>query len=135
MKIIQNGIYPLSISKKCITILSNEIVKAGVIESSDTVENYVIINFNDPNYSAENGGYHPVEVMINVDGTIQYITDFTYIGQELVKELDFDFNLKLFQHMGRDYPIEQGRGLFRIFQSNFCSYYDSGVFEVTCSSF
>ncbi len=131
---ILNSKYPLSISKKFITILSNEISKAGI--RANAIENYVILNFRDPDYSSEKGGYHPVEVMINADGTIQYITDFAYVGEgELVKELDFDLNQKLFQQMGRDYPIEQGRGLFRIFQSNFCSYYDSGVFDVTVSSF
>jgi hypothetical protein len=130
---IQDKNYPLSISKKFITILSDEIAKAGI--DTSTVENYVILNFRDPEYSAENGGYHPVEVMVNADGIIQYITDFAYVGEELVKELDFDLNLKLFQQMGRDYPIEQGRGLYRIFQSNFCNYYEMGVFDVTVSSF
>jgi hypothetical protein len=129
---IQNGIYPLTISKKFVTILSNEISKADI--DTNSVENYVILNFRDPDYSAELGGYHPVEVMINADGTIQYITDFAYVGGELVKDLDFDLNQKLFQLMSHDYPIEQGRGLYRIFQSNFCSYYASGVYEVSVVS-
>jgi hypothetical protein len=131
---IQDKIYQLSISKRFINILFKEMSKAG-IDAGDDVENYVILNFRDPDYSSANGGYHPVEVMINSDGTIQYITDFTYIGQELVKELDFDFNLKLFQHMGREHPISSGRGIFRIFQSNFCDYYASGAYDVVASSF
>ena len=134
MKIQNNNEnYPVSISKKFITILSNEIAKACIETSA--VENYVILNFRDPNYSCTTGGYHPVEVMISRDGIIQYITDFSYAGQELVKELDFDLNQKIFQQMGRDYPISHGRGLYKIFQSNFCSYYAMGVFEVTASSF
>jgi hypothetical protein len=133
MKIQTDKNYPLSISRKFITILSSEIAKAGI--ETNAIENYVILNFKDPNYSSDTGGYHPVEVMINADGTIQYITDFAYVGKELVKELDFDLKLKLFQQMGRDYPIKEGRGLFRIFQSNFCSYYESGVFDVVASSF
>jgi hypothetical protein len=135
MKIQTDENYPLSISKRFINILSTEIAKAGIETSA--IENYVIINFRDPDYSADKGGYHPVEVMINADGIIQYITDFAYVGGqgELVKELDFDLNQKIFQQMGRDYPIEHGRGLYRIFQSNFCSYYESGAFEVTASSF
>ena len=135
MKIQEDKNYPLSISKKFITILSSEITKAGIESSS--IENYVILNFRDPDYSADKGGYHPVEVMINADGIIQYITDFAYAAGdgELVKELDFDLNQKLFQQMGRDYPIQEGRGLYRIFQSNFCSYYESGVYDVVASSF
>jgi hypothetical protein len=115
--------YPLAVSKKFITILTCEIDKAG----ADTTEG-VVINFRDPDYSPERGGYHPVEVMVSADGVIKYITDFSYVGtppyQELAKELDFDFGLKLSQQMGRDYPIRQGRGLFRVWQSNFCSYYN-----------
>ncbi len=57
MKIQTDKNYPLSISKKFITILSNEIAKAGI--ETSTVENYVILNFRDPNYSSETGGYHP----------------------------------------------------------------------------
>ena len=90
------------------------------------------------NYSAEHGGYHPVEIAINSAGEIQYITDFAYVGDgyfaELAKEIDFDFSLGIFQHFGRDYPIRQGAELFQIWQENFCSYYDSGVFQVTVQS-
>ena len=131
MEIQNNENYPLSICKKFTTILSTEIAKSGI-----DVENYLIITFKDPNYCRTCGGYHPVEVMIDADGTIEYITDFAYSGQgELVKELDFDLNQKKFQQMGRDYPIEHGRGLFRIFQSNFCSYYAMGVFDVVVETF
>jgi len=100
-------------------------------------DGYFTLSFRDTSYSAERGGYHPVEILINAAGEIQYITDFSYVGQggyaELVKELDFDFSLGLFQHMGRDYPIEQGAELFQTFQSNFVDYYKSGVFEVEVS--
>jgi hypothetical protein len=130
---INAEVYPVAVSKRFIAILTREIDKAG----TDTTEG-VVINFRDPDYSPESGGYHPVEVMVSSDGTIQYITDFSYVGtppyQELAKELDFDFRLNLFQQMGRDYPIGQGRGLFRVWQSNFCSYYIDGVFEIKVGS-
>lgn len=134
MKIEQSNqnLPSMIISKELIDILEKLTEKI----SSENNE-YVILNFRDPGYSAEDGGYHPVEIGINAAGEVQYITDFSYVGQggyaELTKELDFDFSLSLFQQMGRDYPLEQGAGLFKIFQSNFCSYYHSDVFEVEIS--
>ena len=54
--------------------------------------------FNDPNYSATQGGYHPVEIRLvrGLNGWLfDTITDFSYQGYgdwaELNKELDFDF--------------------------------------------
>ena len=127
---IQTDIYPLPVTKRFITILTQEIKESG----ADTTEG-VVLNFKDPSYSPERGGYHPVEVMVSADGVIQYITDFAYVVatpyHELAKELDFDFSLKLFQQMGRDYQISVGLELFRVWQANFCRYYDDQVFEVT----
>jgi hypothetical protein len=127
---IKKEVYPLAVSKRFVAILEREIKQAG-IDATDGV----VINFRDPEYDVDWGGYHPVEVMIAYDGTIQYITDFAYVGthpyHELAKELDWDINMKLFQQMGRDYPIRQGRGLYRLWQANFCAYYDNGVFAVS----
>jgi hypothetical protein len=92
------------------------------------------VNFRDPGYSPERGGYHPVEVRIEADGRISYVTDFAFCGgqfPELAKELDFDFGLGLFGHMGIDHPIAEGKELFAIFQDNFASYHGWGVFTVT----
>lgn len=96
-----------------------------------------ILNFRDPDYSAEHGGYHPVEVLVLPTGVLAYVTDFAYVGcppyAELTKELDFDFSYGLFGQMGRDYPLQEGRELFRLFQQNFVSYYQSGVFSLSVS--
>jgi len=121
----------LNLSKDLINIIEQQ------IENKKASDGYLTLSFRDPTYSSETGGYHPVEILINADGQVQYITDFSFVGQggyaELVKEIDFDFSLGLFQHMGRDFPLEQGAELFKIFQSNFCSYYESGVYEVEVS--
>lgn len=94
-----------------------------------------IITFSDPRYSAETGGYHPVEVMVGATGDIGYITDFTYVGlppdTELVKEIDFDFSNAIFQHMGYEYPLTSGRGLYQIWESNFCAFHKMGVFTTS----
>ncbi len=129
--IIQQTSYPLAISNTLILILNKEIQLHREVDISSGC----IFNFRDPDYSAEGGGYHPVEIYIDENGRFKYLTDFAYVGDghyaELVKELDFDLSLGLFQQMGRDYPIAQGKGLFRIWQSNFCAYYQSKVFTVT----
>jgi hypothetical protein len=129
--IIQKTGYPLSISNRLISILTQEIEQHSEVDSSSGC----IINFRAPDYSAESGGYHPVEIYLDEQGRFQYITDFAYVGHghsaELAKELDFDFACGLFQQMGRDYPIRQGAGLFKIWQSNFCDYCQNKVFTVT----
>ena len=130
---IKSEIHPLSISTKFKTILSDEITKAGI--DTNAIENYVIINFNDPVHSSDDEGYHPVEVMISPMGAILYITEFGYVNQELVKDLDFDFKLNLFHQRGQDCSMSDGVRLFRIFQSNFCDHYENGVFKVVATSF
>jgi len=129
--IIQQTGYPIAISNKLITILNKEIQ----LHSKVDISSGCIFNFRDPDYSAERGGYHPVEICIDENGCFKYLTDFTYVGDghyaELVKELDFDLSHGLFQQMGREYPIAQGKGLFRMWQSNFCAYYQNKVFTVT----
>ena len=123
--------YPLSISNRFTTILSNEIDKSGIDISS--IEKYLIINFTD-NFD-EKEGYLPVEVMISSSGDIMYITEFGYNNQKLVKDLDFDFKLNLFHQRGQDCSMKDGVRLFRIFESRFCDHYDSGVFDVVASAF
>ena len=127
MKIRTEG-YPLNITKQFAGILEKEIGTANV----DTA-NGAIINFRDPDYSIEQGGYHPVEVMLSGDGKIRYVTDFSFVGTppmaELAKELDFDFDHEAFQQMGRDFPIREGRSLFRTWQANFCAYHRDGAYE------
>jgi len=133
MKIKAEG-YALPIEKALINLLEKELNKIDCEETQS-----IIINFRDPTYSATEGGYHPVEIMLNQQGVIQYISDFTYVGSgemvELVKELDFDFSNGLLEQMGRCYPIENAWELFPVFQQNFCAYYSSNVFNVEVSRY
>ncbi|MEN1933506.1 DUF2787 family protein [Escherichia coli] len=44
----------------------------------------MVINFRDPDYSAESGGFHPVEMrFIRQDNEwyFDYVTDFSYMGR------------------------------------------------------
>lgn len=120
---------PFHLSSKFIKILEDEIQRAG-----NSGNDHVTLNFRDPTYSAEDGGYHPVEIRIDASGVIQYVTDFSYAGigpyAELVKEIDFDFGLGLFQHFGREFALQKGKELFAIWCNNFVSYYRMEIFEV-----
>ncbi len=128
MKIITEGI-ALPIEKALIEILEKELSNIDCNGAQA-----IILNFKDPTYSPTTGGYHPVGIMTNGKGVIQYITDFAFVGsggmEELVKELDFDFSSGILRQMGRCYPIENAWELFPIFRQNFCAYYFSGVFKV-----
>ncbi|HEY8036169.1 MAG TPA: DUF2787 family protein [Methylobacter sp.] len=129
MNIQQTG-YPLSVSGQLILILTEDLAHSQVDMSSGC-----IIHFRDPDFSAERGGYHPVEISLNNLGHIQYVTNFAYVGDghhaELVKELDFDLASGQFQHRGNNFPISECAELFETWQSNFCAYYLFNVFNVT----
>ena len=101
---------------------------AGLITPHEN-ENAVTINFQDPNYSADDGGYHPVEIRLENEGDywrFNYITDFTYVGSgymaELAKELDWDLDAGVFQNLFGIYPIEQAIEMFQIWETNFVYY-------------
>jgi len=105
-------------------------------------ENGVTINFRDPNYSADDGGYHPVEIRLENEGDgwrFCYITDFCYVGSghmaELAKDLDFDFENGIFNNLFGTYPIEQVIEMFQIWETNFVYYaMVSKVFTIACSA-
>ncbi|GFO62329.1 DUF2787 family protein [Geomonas paludis] len=120
------------LSSKLVAIIEQEL-------SAMPTATGMVLSFRDPNYSPETGGFHRVEVAVAPDGSIQYVTDFAYYGSlpycELVKEIDFDFSLGLFQHLGREFPIQAVRELFRLWESNFIAYYEMGVYTVSAEPF
>jgi hypothetical protein len=92
-------------------------------------EKVVTINFRDPNYSVDDGGYHPVEIRLENEGDgwrFCYITDFCYVGSgymaELAKDLDFDFDVGVFRNLFGTYPIELAIEMFQIWETNFVYY-------------
>ena len=95
-----------------------------------------IFNFHDPDYSAETGGYHPVEIMVEADGSLVYVTDFTYVGEghfaELTTELNWDFRCNEYEQLwyGTNLPLHVGAEMFGIWQKNFLSYHEMKVFQV-----
>lgn len=124
--------------------VSQQLVDAlsALLTEHHSKENALTINFRDPSYSADNGGFHPVEIRLERENGMWcfcYITDFTYVGSgftaELVKELDFDFESGLFQNLFGILPIEQAEDMFQIWESNFLHYWqEMKVFDVTIST-
>jgi hypothetical protein len=126
--IIRTDNLPWPIDERLRNLLQHEIAKSGIEENRG-----VILNFRDPKYDHINGGFHPVEIAVDADGSIKYITDFALYGTppyvELGKEIDFDFGLKPFPHFSEEYPIQEGRNLYRLWEQNFLSYYEMGVYR------
>jgi hypothetical protein len=131
MKLVTTG-YPLPVSMKLIQMLEREISKSNVTHTEP-----IYINLRDPAYTAETGGFHPVEIAV-ANNRVQYVTDLMYYGSghwaELGKDLDFDFSLGLFQQQGVDHPIERGRSMFRLWTENFCDYYAMGIYQISITN-
>lgn len=115
---------PLPVSDK-LTGLIKEALKGKDLTNKTSVT----LNFRDPDYSAEKGGYHPVEIMLKRKGDewhMLYITDFCYAGigpyAELVKDLDFDFGAGVFQTQYGYYRIEEASDIYPVWEQNFCVY-------------
>jgi len=122
----------LPVSKRFAKVLVDLLVQHRVSQPS------VTINFRDPNYSAENGGFHPVEIRLekrNNAWHFCYVTDFAYLGSgpyaELAKDLDFDFVAGVFQNLFGVFPIEQATDMYQIWEGNFLHYWlDVGVYFI-----
>jgi len=126
---------PLPVSSKL-----TDLIRDALKGKDFTNKTSVTLNFRDPDYSAEKGGYHPVEIMLKIKGDewhILYITDFCYAGigpyAELVKDLDFDFGAGVFQTQYGYYRIEEASDIYPVWEQNFCCYLKTQVLSVsTC---
>jgi hypothetical protein len=126
----------IKLSSKLLVILKQTIRESPI--DKDTTQ--ITVNFRDSSYNTEAGGYHPVEISLQKDlsegsWTVLYITDFCYYGHpyaELVKDLDFDFSLKmLFTVYSQPRPITQpsAKEVYRLWQYNFLSYLEYGAYD------
>ncbi|TMS82203.1 DUF2787 domain-containing protein [Pseudoalteromonas sp. S554] len=120
-----------------------DVIVSAVIERGDSVggTKAVTINFRDPDYSPEAGGFHPVEVRLEKQATswqLVYITDFSYQGRhtpELIKEIDVCFSIKQVYHFLAGWlNAREGKELLALFISNFVDYYNTGCYQVTVTT-
>jgi hypothetical protein len=108
----------------------NDLLQDTSLEASEIVA----LNFHDPGYNADSGGFHPVEIHVDSKGDILCITDFAYFGAppfvELGIELDWNFEMNSFRQFDFFYDLACGRGLLGLYTKNFVAYYSGGCFEV-----
>lgn len=116
-------------------ILSTELSKVTA-PTSDNVG--ITLNFRDVDYSAETGGYHPVEIRIvkhNNQWQFDYITDFSFQGYpypELVKEIDICFQTEQVNCLyGGELNKQDSDALIELFLTNFIGYVEMGGFSVS----
>ncbi|WP_260870014.1 DUF2787 domain-containing protein [Vibrio jasicida] len=97
----------------------------------------VVFNFRDKSYSAEGGGFRPVEICLlrSADGDwqYQYVTDFAYIGNyypELEKALDFDFHSCGAYSCGIPMRNQQeANELYQLWEHNFLTYFEMDAYD------
>jgi len=104
------------------------------------VSNGVTINFRDPSYSADAGGFHPVEIRLEYSQAtsmwqVCYITDFAYQGRyypELEKDIDFNFaDGSGYQAYVGFHTLSHFSGLYRLWEANFRSYVVDDIYQIT----
>lgn len=92
------------------------------------------LNFRSPDYFADTGGYRPVEIRLEKRAGswgMAYVTEFTYLGGELVKDLDFDFNAGLVSQLWcGERPLATTMDLYRLWERNFLDYHRMEVYRL-----
>lgn len=95
MNIVHQEGLAMPVDQELINIILNE---AGNPPPHKAKITAVSLLFKDLSYSAEKGGYHPVEIRLilrNDEWYFDYITDFSYMGTvypELEKEIDISWS-------------------------------------------
>ena len=102
-------------------------------------DEHTCINFRDPDYSADRGGFHPVEVHVSPSGMLETVTDFAFFGRppfvELGIELDWSFvEPRYFRQFDDMYDLVVGQALFYLWAGNFVAYHDMGVYQIELSN-
>ena len=137
VEIMTDGL-AVPVNRQLVAILQQHMTEA--LSKTDDVSDLdaITLNFRDPDYSAESGGYHPVEIRLTYQQSrwhLNYITDFSYVGSgwdtELAKELDFDFGLSVcMTRFMSDSPLTGAVELYQLFETNFISYYQMDAYKV-----
>lgn len=137
VNIMTDGL-PVPVNQALVAILQQHITEAVSKVEGVSERDSLVLNFRDPDYSAESGGYHPVEIRLTYQQGqwhLNYITDFSYVGSgwdtELAKDMDFDFGLGVcMTRFMPDSPLADAAELYQLFETNFIAYYQMDVYKV-----
>lgn len=133
MNVIRQEGLSMPVSQELINIIFNQIASRPPVSPNIRA---VTLLFKDVNYSAENGGYHPVEIRLtsrNDEWYFDYITDYKYVGlyPELEKDIDFSWSQRyVFLSFFGDLPPGEGRNIFDLWQRNFVHYHFLEVYSL-----
>ncbi|PSU27966.1 DUF2787 domain-containing protein [Photobacterium lutimaris] len=114
-------------------------LRAAVSNKDTSQAITVTINFRDSSYSAEAGGFHPIEVCFTKINSnhchFLYITDFSISGgyyPELARDLDFDIGNNAFfaRYSGwQCLDSKDVREMYKLWEGNFLAYLDINAFD------
>lgn len=137
MKLNFNKVQGFAVPEKLYQLINTEL--ADTATPANTA-NAITLNFRDPGYSAETGGYHPVEIRLENKSElwqIAYITDFSFQGSpfpELIKEIDICFITKqAFSLFCGWLQNKSAKELLSLFIDNFIEYYSMDCYQVSIS--
>lgn len=124
----------LKLPNKLFKLINNTVSKQKIdVENCQSLT----LNFRDPDYSAEYGGYHPVEIRLEREKShwrLIYITDFSYQGHpfaELAKEIDICLvRLRFTTLFGGEHCAISNYQFINTFICNFIEYCAMDVFDV-----
>jgi hypothetical protein len=137
MKLNFNEVQGFPVPAKLYHLINQSLADTATPDNDVTA---ITVNFRDPNYSAEAGGFHPVEIRLEKKNNLWqlvYITDFSYQGRpypELVKEIDVCFVTKqVFNLFVGWLTHRNAKELLTLLISNFIEYYTSDCYQVSVS--
>lgn len=118
-------------------LINTEIAK---VTPTKTDVSTITLNFRDPSYSSEHGGYHPVEVRLerhNLEWKLVYVTDFSFQGTsfpDLIKEIDICFlTNQVYSLFSGWLNNKSGKELITLFVDNFIEYHALDTYQVSVS--
>lgn len=137
MKLNFNKVQGFAVPEKLFQLINTELAE---ITTPENTANSITLNFRDQGYSAESGGYHPVEIRLEKKSElwqIAYITDFSFQGSpfpELIKEIDICFITKqVFSLFCGWLQNKSAKELLNLFIDNFVEYYSMDCYQVSIS--
>lgn len=137
MKLNFNKVQGFAVPEKLYQLINTELADTATPVNT---ANAITLNFRDPGYSAETGGYHPVEIRLENKSElwqIAYITDFSFQGSpfpELIKEIDICFITKqVFSLFCGWLQNKSAKELLSLFIDNFIEYYSMDCYQVSIS--